>query len=89
VSHSFTVRADDKEAIAAAVAANLDEIDAHEGDRASAEAAFEALLTLVQDPEADENIQVSINVYRMTLEEGMRPSSLSLSVTVNILSKMA
>lgn len=65
MSYSFNVRAADKADARAKVAAELDKVVAsqpiHEIDRAQAEAAAEAFLSLLGEPGAQQEISVSVS----------------------------
>ena len=65
MSYSFNVRAADKAAARAAVAAELDKVveaqPLHSIDRIHAEAAADAFLDLIGDPGEGQEVSVSVN----------------------------
>jgi prefoldin subunit 5 len=98
MSYSFNVRAADKAAARAAVAAEFDKVveqqPIHEADRAQAEATVEAMLGVIPDAGEGEEVLVSVSGYvqwRGTLG-GAAPVTITganVSVGANVAAKLA
>jgi hypothetical protein len=89
MSYSFNVRSAGKDAARAAVAAELDKVveaqPVHSADRNNAEDCFSAMIELIGEPSAGQDVSVSMNGYVQTIDG--TATGVSVGVTIHIVDK--